>query len=199
MKCLVQGFGFNDNKYQSRVGNTTAVEYVVWSSMLSRCTEKYWKEKPTYIGTTCSDNFKSYSFFYEWCQEQIGFNSKDDKGNKWHLDKDLLVKGNKIYSEETCVFVPQRINSLLTKSRRTRKGCPLGVRWHEKDKKFHSRCGDGCGGVKHLGCFQNQEEAFQAYKTFKEALVKEIANEYKEQLDSRVYDALIEYEANIND
>ena len=58
---------------------------------------------------------------------------------------------------------------------------------------------DRDGKKRFLGCFNTPQEAFQAYKTFKEALIKEVANEYKEQLDSRVYEALMNYEVNEND
>jgi hypothetical protein len=129
----------------------------------------------------------------------FGFNSKDDKSNKWHLDKDLLVKGNKIYSENTCVFVPQRLNSLLIKCDATRGEFPVGVRWHKRDNRFLAQCRDGKGKLKHLGTFTTAQEAFLVYKLFKEELIKQVANEFKEYLDARVYDALIKYEANIND
>ena len=79
--------------------------------MLKRCfSEKYQTRQPTYKGCNVSDNFLNYSFFYDWCQEQIGFGKVDDKGRCWCLDKDLLFVGNKTYSETTCVFVPQEIN-----------------------------------------------------------------------------------------
>ena len=34
---------------------------------------------------------------------------------KWEIDKDVLLKGNKIYSEDTCVFIPPCLNLMLTK------------------------------------------------------------------------------------
>jgi len=197
---LVHGIGFNDRKYPAEVGDKPQNEYNLWQRMLERCTEKGWIKCPTYIGTTCSENFKNYSFFYAWCQEQVGFGNKDEKGKSWQLDKDILVEGSKVYSEGVCCFVPQRVNKLLTKGDSVRGEYPVGVRWHEKGKKFHARCCYGVGGKhKHLGLFNTVQEAFLAYKTFKEALIKEVANEYKDQIDERAYKALMCYEVNIND
>ena len=200
MNRLVCGIGFNDGKYLSKVNGKAPREYVAWGHMLLRCTEKYWEKKPTYTGTTCSNNFKNYSYFYEWCHRQVGFGNKDEKGNVWHLDKDILIKSSKVYDESVCIFIPARINSLLTKRDYARGDFPIGVSWHEKSKKFHARCCYGVGGkTKHIGYFNTQQEAFQAYKTFKEALIKDVANEYRAQLDTRAYQALMKYEVNIND
>lgn len=200
---LVQGVGLNDGKYPAQICLIAVKEYNLWNSMLARCTKRVWKRQPSYIGTSCSENFKHYSFFYEWCQEQKGFNNKDEKGNKWHLDKDILVKGNKVYSEDVCVFVPQRINSLLLRNGASRGEYPVGVCLDSRGNRFVSRCNNNPEKAKtkqrHLGYFDTPQEAFQAYKTFKEALIKEVANEYKEQLDSRVYEALMNYEVNEND
>lgn len=199
VKALVQGVGFNDGKYLACETGVKTKEYSLWSSMLGRCTPKYWITHPTYVGTTHSENFKSYTFFHEWCQEQKGFKSIDENNRYWQLDKDLLLRGNKHYSEDTCVFVPQRLNKLLIKSNASRGEFPIGVSWYNPTKKFTSRCQDIYGKSKLLGYFNTPQEAFQAYKTFKEALIKEVANEYKEMLDSRVYEALINYEVNEND
>jgi len=196
---LVHGIGVNDRKYPTEVGGKVSKEYCLWHHMLLRCTQKYWDKHPTYTNTTCSENFKSYSYFYEWCNRQVGFNNTDDTGRIWCLDKDILVKGNKFYSENVCAFVPASINLLLTKRDTSRGEYPVGVRWHKKDKKFHSRCSDGFGKTKHLGCFSTAKEAFLAYKTYKEATIKQVVNEYKHQLDVRAYNALLNYEVDIND
>lgn len=196
---LVRCIGFKGIDYSTCSNGKTLKEYSLWSSMLTRCTEKLWVSRPTYVGTTCSENFKSYSFFYEWCQEQVGFGNTDENGKSWCLDKDLLIKGNKIYSEEVCVFVPHRINNLLTKRNASRGKFPIGVYMETTRNRFHALCSVGKSKRKHLGYFNTPQEAFQAYKTFKEALIKQVANEYKEQLDSRVYEALMNYEVNEND
>jgi hypothetical protein len=199
MNKLVCGIGINENKYLAEKEGIPVKEHILWTNMLHRCTEKCWVKYPAYIGTTCSENFKSYTFFYEWCQEQIGFNSKDESGKSWNLDKDLLIRDNKFYSEDTCVFVPARINKLLTKRHNFRGKWPLGVCLHTKTGKFRSYCSDGNGKQIFLGLFATQQEAFLAYKTFKEALIKQVAKQYKDQLDPRVYQALLNYEVNIND
>lgn len=199
MKISTQLIENNSEKYPVRNRGKVVKEYRLWKAMLLRCTDAYWKKHPTYTTITCSENFKSYPFFYEWCQEQTGFNSKDHVGRCWQLDKDLLSKHSKIYSEDTCCFIPQRINSLFTKSNGTRGSLPIGVCFNKAGKGFQSVCSSGEGKLKHLGYFNTSQEAFQAYKTYKEALIKEVANEYKEMLDSRVYEALMNYEVNEND
>ena len=199
MKKLVSGTGLNDNKWPARIDNKELKEYGVWVNMLSRCNPKFWVRCPTYSGTTCSENFKLYSFFYEWCQTQVGFGNTDERGMAWNLDKDLLIKSNKIYSEDTCVFLPQKINKLLTKSLAARGNYPVGVCFHKRDKRFAVKCNNGNVNQKYLGNFNTAEEAFQAYRAFKEAYIKEVANEYRTQLDPRAYEALLNYEVNIND
>jgi len=203
MSRLVHGIGLNNRKYPSRVNKDITDEYDAWKSMLYRCTEGLWSRSPNYKGTTCSENFKHYSFFYEWCQEQVGFNNKDENGNRWHLDKDLLCANNdkymRLYSENTCVFIPHSINSLLIKRDSARGAFPVGVCWHIRDKKYTAQCSVKGGKRRQLGSFDTVQEAFIAYKTFKECLIKEVANEYNHQLDPRAYQALMKYEVNIND
>ena len=103
------------------------------------------------------------------CNYQIGFNSLDEEGRCFHLDKDILVKGNKLYSEDTCSFVPAEINTLFCKANKTR------------------------------GRYNTIEEAFLAYKQAKEAYIKELANKWKDVIDPRVYEALMDYQVEITD
>jgi len=195
----VYGIGFKGNDYPSYDGEKQLKEYSLWCGMLYRCTEKHWASRPTYTGTTCSENFKSYTFFYEWCNKQIGFNNRDENGRGWPLDKDLLTRGNKCYSEDTCCFVPQKLNALIVNRSAARGEYPVGVYWNTGNRRYIAKCSRGASKQTHLGSFNTPQEAFQAYKTFKEALIKEVANEYKEMLDSRVYEALMNYEVNEND
>ena len=163
--------------------------------MLKRCySDDFKKKRPTYEGCEVSNNFLHYEYFYEWCNKQIGF---DNKG--WHLDKDLLIKGNKVYSENTCVFLPAEINSLLIKSEALRGEHLIGVYWHKRDKTFIARARKNKGKSEHLGLFTTELEAYNAYKQAKESFVKEQAEKWKGKIDDRAYNALMSYQVEIDD
>ena len=120
--------------------------------MLRRCYSITYKKKhPTYEGCECSENFRSYEYFYEWCNEQIGFNNKN-----WQLDKDLLTKGNKVYSESTCVFIPAEINLLLVKNTASRGENLVGVYWSKTNKAFVARVSKSKGKREYLGLFKQK-------------------------------------------
>ena len=191
----VFGVGVLGAKYPTVVNGRNTKEYMLWRNMLERCySDKLKKRCPTYEGCEVSDNFKSYEYFYEWCNKQIGFNNKD-----WHLDKDLLIKGNKVYSESTCVFIPQEVNSLLVKRTASRGKHLIGVYWSKTSKAFVAQVGKSKGKQEWLGVFNTELEAFNAYKQAKEAFVKEQANKWKSQIDDRAYEALMKYTVEITD
>lgn len=169
-------------------------EYQVWKGMLERCySDKFQAKKPTYKGCIVSENFVCYPYFKKWCNKQIGF---DQVG--WHLDKDILSKGNKVYSEDTCCFVPQEINSLLVRSNATRGKYPLGVSYLTRLGMFEASVSLG-GRNKRIGRFYNAQEAFYAYKEVKESYIKEVANKWKDQIDPRAYEALMSWNIEITD
>ena len=191
----VHGVGVVGTKYPPSMSGRNTKEYNLWQSMLQRCySDAYQKKYPTYEGCEVSDNFKSYEYFYEWCHKQIGFSNQG-----WQLDKDLLIKGNKVYSESTCVFIPAEINSVLTKSTASRGEYLIGVSWHDKGKAFEARVSKNKGKQEYLGSFNTEIEAFNAYKTAKESFIKEQANKWKSQIDERAYNALMNYEVGIDD
>lgn len=185
---LVHGVGFNDKKYPTAVNGKFTKEYDLWKGMLRRCySSKCHTNQPTYIGCTVSDNFKHYTFFHEWCQNQIGFGLEGSD-----LDKDIIVPNNKLYSENTCVFVPHEINKFFNDRRVARGNCPIGVYLHKATGKYMARC-NVSGKVKYLGLYISPEEAHIVYKLFKESLCKETAAIWKSRVDTRVYTALIDW------
>ena len=115
-----------------------------------------------------------------------------------NLDKDILIKGNKIYSPKTCIFVPHDINKLFTKSNKTRGEYPIGVSKSKTYGKVRARCSVN-GKTKELGEYYSIEEAFQVYKKFKESYIKQIADEYKPYIPKELYEAMYRYEVEITD
>ncbi len=172
-------------------------EYETWSGFLERCySERCQIKHPTYRGCTVSENFKSYTYFYEWCNKQVGFEHQE-----WNLDKDILVKGNKVYSEDTCCFVPPEINSLFTKTDKLRGKYPIGVYYRKDTNKFVAQVNrnniKGCQD--YLGAYDCPNEAFLVYKEAKEVFIKQVAEKWKDKIDPRVYEALLNYQVEITD
>ena len=191
----VYGIGVLGTKYQASINGVQTKEYALWTGMLERCYSDALKERrPTYEGCEVSENFKHYEYFYEWCNKQIGFGV-----NGWHLDKDLLIKGNKVYSEDSCVFLPSEINLLFTKNAASRSENLIGANWCKTNKVFKARVNRNKGKPEHLGDFNTELEAFNAYKQAKESFIKEQANKWKGKIDERAYNALMKYEVSIDD
>ena len=191
----IYGIGMIGAKHPVTINNVLTKEYVLWVHMLQRCySDSFKKKRPTYEDCKCSENFKSYEYFYEWCNKQIGFNNEG-----WHLDKDLLVKGNKVYSEDSCVFLPQEINKILTKRTTSRGEYLIGIYWSKTHKAFKAQVRKNKGGRECLGYFATELGAFNTYKVAKEAFIKEQANKWKLQIDERAYEALMKYTVEITD
>ena len=138
-----------------------------------------------------SDNFKSYEYFYEWCNAQVGFGNEG-----WQLDKDLLVKGNKIYSEDTCCFLPEEVNKALTRSDKTRGSSPIGVT--KRGGSYYASISIR-GKTKPLGSFKSETLAFEEYCKNKEEYLSLLAVQYENQIDRRVYQKLTHYKVGIHD
>lgn len=104
-------------------------EYSTWQGMLQRCyDEKFNNRHISYKKCEVCEEWHCFQNFAEWFYE----NYRPEIMQGWQLDKDILVKGNKIYSPETCCFLPQRINKLLTKNNRVRGEYPIGVDYYKK-------------------------------------------------------------------
>ena len=169
-------------------------EYTLWFSMLLRCyDDKTHLHFPSYSSCEVSENFKYFQYFKEWCNNQVGF-----KENGWQLDKDILVKGNKLYSEDTCCFVPPEINSLIIKTDRNRGSYPVGVSYDKSLRKFSASLRVGSKSTR-LGMFNTDLEAFLAYKQAKEAHIKEVANKWMGAISVNVYNALLNYSVSYDD
>ena len=191
----VYSVGITGTKYPPSINGIQTKEYGLWSSMLERCySDALKKRRPTYEDCKVSNNFLHYEYFYEWCNKQIGFGNKG-----WHLDKDLLAKGNKVYSEDSCIFIPKEINLLLVKCTASRGKYLIGVCWCNTKKAFKAQVNKSKGRKEYLGSFNTELEAFNAYKIAKESFVKEQADEWKDKIDPRAHEALMNYTVEITD
>lgn len=180
-------------KAKTKTNGIDSKAYEVWNSMIHRCyDEKYLKNKSSYIDKFVCDEWLCFENFEKW----FNVNYYEVKNETMNLDKDILVKNNKVYSPSTCVFVPRYINMLFIRPRRDDK--ILGVHMANSGK-YISAYGDGHGGNIYLGTFDTEIEVFNAYKKAKEKHIKEVANEYKDKIPQKLYDVMINYEVEIGD
>ena len=193
----VYGHGYmGEGKYKSKKNGKHTRCYQTWHGMLERCYDpKYHKKEPAYKDCEVCDEWLNFQNFAKWFYK----NYYEVLGERMHLDKDILVKHNKLYSPETCIFVPQPINSLFTKRKSKRGSEPIGVSYRNDRNKYRAYCDDGSGEYVHLGHYNSFEEAFQVYKQYKENLIKKTADKYKDFIPEKLYKSLYKYEVEIND
>lgn len=186
-KKLVYGVGVNDLNLES-----SNIVYKYWIHILERCYDDgFQKKQPTYIGCTVCDEWKYLSNFKKWFDGKFF-------DRYWAIDKDIIVKGNKLYSPNTCSVVPQEINALFPSNRKRRGDLPIGVR-RSKNKERYVVTLRLDGKVEYLGTFDEPNDAFNIYKDAKEQYIKKVADKWKEQLEPRVYEALYNYKVEITD
>lgn len=196
----VYGVGITGKKYPISIDCELTREYVMWHSMLCRCFDNKFKmAQPAYNNVTCCEEWLNFENFYEWLHSQENF-EKWYNGKRWALDKDIIVKGNKIYSPETCCLVPQNVNCLLLKREASRGDLPLGVK--RIGNKFQAVCRNPfTNKTERLGRYKTLEEAFFIYKEKREGYIKQVAEiEYNAgNITRKCYDALMQYEIEITD
>jgi len=108
------------------------------------------------------------------------------------LDKDVLIRGNTLYSPATCIFITREVNRFFNDHAASRGEYLIGATWHKRDNKFIAACNNGKGKSVHLGCFDTEIEAHNAWRAYKHALACKLADE---QTDPRVADVLRSYYA----
>ena len=180
-KNLVSGVGFNDMKgahlSRSRV-------YKEWKSMLDRCyaPSSFLGQDSSYVDCEVCEEWLTFSKFKHWFEDPANGYQEG-----YHLDKDILVKGNKKYSPSTCCFVPKEINLAMPRNDKQRGDLPIGV---SQDNR-----------TKYCRYTSSIEEAFEIYKYTKEDYLKRIARGFfrKGAITQKVYNALMNYEVEITD
>ena len=197
----VCGVGYlGQGKYKVSENGKHTKAYKYWKNMLNRCYNPYELNKePTYINCYVCEEWYNFQNFAKWYEE----NYYEIEGEKMCLDKDILVKNNKIYSPETCMFVPERINSLFIKQSRKRGKYPIGVCWRKDINKFQVKYSilDKNNEKKriHLGYYDTSKEAFLVYKKYKESYIKQVADEYKDLIPQKLYEGMYNWIVEIGD
>jgi hypothetical protein len=189
----VYGVGFiGEGKYRPSNNRKDTHPYKTWSSMIKRCySEKFQESNHAYKDCYVSEEWHNFQTFAKWYDEN--YYEIDDE--VMCLDKDILVKGNKIYSPDTCMFVPEYINKLFIKNETKRSTLPIGV-YFRKGRNTSYRV---VLGKDYIGQYKTLEEAFEVYKTYKETLIKKVAEEYKDKIPEKLYNAMLSFEIEITD
>lgn len=182
---LVCGVGINDGGFPSyeTINGKRSMNpfYRKWASMLERCYSTYDKEKHrTYDECYVCEEWLSLKSFKEWMEQQ------DWQGKE--LDKDLLVKGNKVYSPDTCIFISHQLNTFVVDCGSARGRYPLGVSYHSLSGKFNAKCRNPFNGKREsLGYFACMHQAHEAWRVRKHELACQLA---EVQEDDRLNKAL---------
>jgi hypothetical protein len=130
----VHNVGFiGEGKYKVSINKEFLLSYKYWNSMFERCySNKHHIRKITYKDCEVDKLWHNYQVFGEWFDK----NYYEINNELMCLDKDILVKGNKTYSPNTCIFVPERINTLFCRRQNDRGEYPIGVNIHKKTGHF---------------------------------------------------------------
>ena len=196
----VFGKGYlGEGEYKVSENGKLKKEYIIWRDMLRRCYDpKYYENKPIYKRCKVEEYLLNFQHMGKWIDE----NYYEVPGEEMCLDKDILCKGNKVYSRDTCIFVPERINLLFVKRDNARGDYPIGVRLTPSGN-YQALCDNGYGKQICLGTYSTKEEAFRVYKQYKENLIKETIDSYKGKIPepyySRLKTAMYNYEVEIDD
>lgn len=170
------GVGMNDAPYKISFNGVKCPYYIKWCSMLDRCYSKNSKKyNLSYLDCYVCSAWLTFSRFKLWMIKQ------DWQGME--LDKDLLVQNNKVYSPETCLFLPKLVNNILARNRRVKNKRLLGANYNKINKRFYATCSIN---AKHnyIGCFVTELEAHEAYKEFKYKYIREMAERQPEPIKS---------------
>lgn len=187
-RCFGVGFLGNSAPLERAIKGKSTKSYVRWNNMLERCfCPNRHNLNPWYLGTTVDSDWYNFDIFNKWHQIQTG---NDISG--WQLDKDLLSKTEKHYSPETCVFLPQKINAMLSYLEiNVIRDLPIGVHWNKQGKNFHVMTQENGKRKNHY--LKDKQEAFNIYRDYKESTIISAAEQYRKLLDPKAYEALISY------
>lgn len=186
---LIHGVGLNDANFvvNPTINDKVIIEpsYQTWVSMILRAySAKFQIKQPTYKNVSVCDEWLTFSNFRKWWL--IAYKQG------YHLDKDILSDGDKIYSPETCIYIPQWLNNFITARCNLRGKYKIGVYLDKEKGKYRSKCSNPITKrSEHLGYFENELDAHNAWLTRKLDLAFELKPEM-DKLDTRIYYNVVE-------
>lgn len=191
----VHGVGFiGEGEHVACPCRKSSVVNSRWRNMLKRCYNPQPSEVLPYKGCIVCKRWHNFQLFADDYYEML----QGRDSSLLQIDKDLRVKGNRVYSKATCTLLPSQINSLLINSKSARGCYPVGVSFSKRDKRYLAKY--NCENVPvRLGTYTTADEAFAAYKQHKEAHIKVQAEKYRDILLPRDYNLLLEYKILITD
>jgi hypothetical protein len=187
----VLGIGYmGEGDYSARVDKKMTKCYRTWFNMLSRCYKDTNNRRTSYKGVSVCEEWHNFQNFAVWFYSN--FNPETMQG--WHIDKDILCLDCKVYSPETCCFLPNEINVIFKKNNESTHNLPKGV--YPKDGKFQasiSKFGKQC----YLGFFDTIEEAHDVYNKAKKDYLEEVSIKWRGVLSDTICDAIRNFDISL--
>ena len=183
----VYGVGYlGDGKYNGWVNGKPTVEYYIWQQIICRCYNENDREKygSYYDISEVCDEWLNFQNFAQWYNEH-----KYECDGRLHVDKDIKYPGNTVYSPQTCILVPQKINMMFV-NKSNNRGLPNGITKGTKGyyvKYNHEK----------LGVYPTIEDAYYVQTQKKKEAIIQLANEYKNIIPKYIYDIVVSYEFDI--
>lgn len=181
---LTNGIGYFGNDKRYEFDNKA---YGVWYHILRKV-----KNDPD--NNKICEEWKDYNNFLEWYDKN--YYSVD--GEKMELVKDFFDKENKLYSPDTCIFVPYRIIRLLQGSKaNSNTKLPTGVGKKKNSDTYYSTCAIIKNGkkttIRHSG-FNTPKEAYKQYVKDRKKYIKDVSEAYRYDIPEKLYYAIIDWE-----
>ena len=158
-------------------------EFTIWNNLRQRV------GKGSYTDVSISEDFMDFELWLKWSKEQIGFMSRDNSNNLFHIDKDILSRGRGLeYSKDMCIFVPHCLNTLC---KRHKGVLPRGVYFDRRKKKKPYRVKGTFNSISFSGGYHGSIDSASAkYREIREQHIDTLMNIYEKDVDPRVWYAI---------
>lgn len=156
--------------------------YKLWQSMRHRL-----MDREEYKDVTMCAEWETYEGFLEWFNSSEFSNCRDELGNFYFLDKDVLGGQRRLYSPETCAFIPQQLNNMFKRKISSMKA---GVQYLSgKAKPYRAYINYNRKHI-HLGYYLTEDEAHSKFLEARKECLKNFIEVHSGRLDERVVDRI---------